>query len=459
MPSGIYTATPLSTAIAAVAARLDDRSQIRWTAPELQTYIQMALRTWNALTAAFRDTLTFNVNVNGSNAPFYDLNVIAPGLRGLTLTTDDALHVLEYHLLEAQSTGSVWSGTNQFTYQDLLQALERRRDQFLLETAAVCQRTSISIAPPPDGRIPLPEQVVTLRRLAWTTPDAVVTPLQREDEWSANAYRTDWVQHPQRTPRVYSLAVEQPLYVQLIPPPNDTGFIDLAYVARGATLGPGVALGVPNDWAWVVIFGALADLLNRDGLALDPARANYAQMRWTHGLLLAQAAPVVLTARIDDRICRVCALPDLDQFRRSWQTTQGRPTVIGTLGQNLLVASPPPDANAPSGYSITLDVVCNAPVPLLPSQPLQIGPELLDTIYDYAQHLALFKEGPTELQASNALLDRFFRAANVYDQWQQALIHQRKALLGQQSQDRRGTAPLHRPTEEPQQPSAPGVTL
>jgi hypothetical protein len=167
----------------------------------------------------------------------------------------------------------------------------------------------------------------------------------------------------------------------------------------------------------------------------------------------------VLTARIDNVVCRVCALPDLDQFQRSWQTTPGTPTRVGTLGQNLLVCAPPATTNAPSGYAITLDLVCNAPVPLLPAQNLQIGPELLDPLLDYAQHLALFKEGPTELQAAQALLERFFRAAGVYDQWQQALMAQRKALLGQQSQDRRGAAPLHRPTEEPQQAATPGATL
>src|SRR5258705_6749020 len=127
MPSGTYTAITLDQATSALAARLADPTQTRWTLGELQRYIQEALRTWGALTAAFKDTLAFNVNVHGSNAPFYDLNIIAPTLRGMTLTTDDAVHLLEYHLMEAQSTGLVWVGTAQFTYQDLVQDLQRRR--------------------------------------------------------------------------------------------------------------------------------------------------------------------------------------------------------------------------------------------------------------------------------------------------------------------------------------------
>ncbi len=462
MPSsGTYTTTTLAQAVSAVSARLSDPGQVHWSAAELTQYLYDALRTWNALTSTFKGTITFNTSdpALNSNTPFFDLPTLAPGLRGYTYTTDDAMYMLEYMLLEALSAGTAWNGTDQFGYDDLRSALQRRRDQFLLETAARVERTLIATASPPDGRVPLPETLVTLRRLAWVALDGTITPLQREDEWSANAYMASWVQHPAATPRVYSVAATAPLYAQLIPVPSVSGTLDLCRVPRGADLTPTIPLGIPDDWVWVVIFGGLADLLGRDGLALDAQRAQYCEQRWQHGLRLAQSAPCVLTARINNVVCPVGALPDLDQFSASWQTTVGQPRRVVTLGQNLLIPVPPPSANAPSGWSISCDVVRNALLPASPSAYLQIGPEQLDVIYDYAQHLALFKEGAAAVATAQPLLDRFFRAAGVEATWQQALARSRKALLGQQSQDRRGASPNHDSNADIQTGVSPGASL
>ncbi len=448
MASGTYTAATLDQACAAVAARLDDPGQIHWTPPELQRYVQEALRIWGALTAAFRSTLTFNTNLFGANAPFYDLPTLSPALRGQTVTDLQALQLLEYHLLEPASTGSAWSGSSQFGLSDLISAIQNRRDQFLIDTSAVVTRTLDPISPPPDGRIPLPESVVTLRRVAWVDPAGTVTPLQRDDEWGANSYLPSWVQTPTQRPRIYSVGVTQPLYTQLIPPPFDTGQLDLIVVPRGAVLGTalnagGTSLGIPNDWVWVVIFGALADLFSKDGLSLDPARAAYCQTRWDQGISLAQAASVVLTGRIDNVVCRVATVQDADSFNRNWQTTPGTPRTLLTCGQTLLAVLPPPTVNAPSGWGVTLDVVQNTPVPISGPGYLPVGPEHLDTLYDYAQHLALLKEGPAQLQTSMALAVRFFTATGAQAAWLRALTPSRAALLGQTVQDRRGAAPAH----------------
>lgn len=457
-PSGTYSTITLTQWITSLAARLGDPNLIHWVPDELEAYLTETLRTWNALTGTFKGTATFNTNdaALNTNTPFFDLPTVAPGLRGMTVTTDQALAVLAFWLLEPPPLAGVWTGTDQFSLADLTHALERRRDQFLLDTAAVVSRTTLPIAPPPDGRVGIPESVVTVRRFAWQTPEGLITPLQREDEWSANAYSPSWVQNPVPVPRMFSMAVEAPLVVQLLPPPSDSGTLDLCYVPRGASLGTGVLIGVPDDWVWVVLFGALADLLGRDGLAFDPQRAQYAEARWQHGLTLARVAPVALTCRIGNQVVRIATLPDLDQYRRTWQTTQAAPKTLATLGQTMAVLVPPPDANAPSGYSVTVDLVRNAPIPVGPAGYLQVGPEVFDTLLDYGQHLALLKEGPTELVSAQALLDRFFRAAGVVTGWQAALQLQRAALQAQTANDKRGASPVNHPVDPASQVAVSG---
>ena len=105
-----------------------------------------------------------------------------------------------------------------------------------------------------------------------------------------------------------------------------------------------------------------------------------------------------------------------------------------TAGQNLVAAWPPP-LNASPAYPVTLDVVCNAPVPSSASDILQISADVYDSILDYAQHLALFKQGPGELQLAMGLLERAGRAAGVELQLQQASQPSRTPLLRQQAQD------------------------
>ena len=44
---------------------------------------------------------------------------------------------------------------------------------------------------------------------------------------------------------------------------------------------------------------------------------------------------------------------------------------------------------------------------MLDSDPIQIGPELTNDLLDYAQHLALIKEGGPQIAGNKGLLDQF----------------------------------------------------
>jgi hypothetical protein len=445
MASGAFTFVTVQQAIAAVSARLVDVSMVRWTYPELLGYLQEALQTWSALTECFHETGVFS---SSGTTAFYDLSVVLPLTRGYTITDQQWITSMVYTLLEPPigSTWNIWPGTSQFTLADLTSALQNRRDQFLRETGAVLTRQVLPISPPPDGRIWLPEAVAEVRRAAWlSTPDTILSPLLRDDEWGFNHFNQPWVQTPTRPPEFFSVGTSPPLILQLSPPPQDTGALDLVSINRGVTLTPSVSptlLGVPDDWAWVVKFGALADVLSKDGLSQDLGRAAYFESRFQHGVKLAQLAAVVLTARINNVTCLVDALSDVDTYFPLWQTTPNTVARLLTAGQNLVALVPPP-GTLPGGetWSITLDVVANAPIPWAGSASLPIGPEVYDVLLDYCEHLALMKEGAQQIDQAQPLLERFLRAAGVTLRIERNTVPERQALRTQGADPTR-TAPL-----------------
>lgn len=431
-----YTAPTFAQAKTALASRLNDPSKVHWVDAELGVYLREALRTWNAWTAHWRDRGTFNLVML---QPFYDLPTVLPTLRAQSVTNWEMVADLQYALVEPAAAGGTWTGTEQFTLQQLTDAIQRRRDLFLQQTGSVLTRAETNYpAPDASGRIDLDERVLTVRRAAWrVTETQLLQPLQRTDEWAANHFSPAW---PQSTddPDEYSVTAVPPITLQVIPAPLGDGTLDLVSVNRGDSIDPLVetSLGIPNDWAWVVKFGALADLLQGDGLALDAARAQYCAARWTQGITMAKAASVVLDGRINGVTVRIASLNDSDKYDPLWQLIPGEPQELIIAGQNLFASNPIAGGGV---YTITLDVVRNAPVPVVDADVLQIGQDIYDAILDYAQHLSLFKEGPGQLDLSQALLQRVTEVAGIDLGLQQASQPSRRPILAQTTQDERGT--------------------
>ena len=307
-------------------------------------------------------------------------------------------------------------------------------------------------APAASGRLALDEAVFNVRRAAWTTTaTGTLYPMLRTDEWAANNYSPPWPQSSQ-PPTSYSVSVTPPITIQLIPPAAGAGDLDLVSIDAGVALPttPSAALGVPDDYAWVLKYGALADLLSGDGLALDLPRAAYCEERWRQGVEHASTAAVVLAGRLTDLTqspsaevpVRITSLSDADRYDPAWQRTPGTPTRILLAGQTLVALLPPPDATV---RTVTLDLVRNAPVPTAGGDILQISQDVYATILDLAQHTALFKEGPGQTQQAMALLQRVAKAAGVDLHLQQGSTPDRSQLIGQTEQDRRVEAEQRTP--------------
>ena len=215
------------------------------------------------------------------------------------------------------------------------------------------------------------------------------------------------------TPSVYSVFHLAPVALELYPPPLATGTVELIVVAPVVTVGGSPAtvyntptvLGIPDDFAWAATWGALADLLALDGPGKDIPRAQYAESRYQEGVQAAKLNPTVLsTAPIWSG-----SIFEMDSFANNWQATTGTPTFAGLAGRNLMALGPVPDGIGPN--AITCDVVRNMPVPAADGDFLQVDRGTIDAILDYAQHLASFRLGGAEFQATARLKDNFVAQA------------------------------------------------
>lgn len=416
---------------AQLAELLDDVGNVYWSDAELGLYLIEALRTWGSLTKFWSDRGVFNTT---AGVAFYDLpSLLVDGvgykLRGYNVTDTQLVSIIQYHLLEP-STGNSWTGTDQFTLADVTAGLQRRRDQFLIDTGSVISHSTANVPATPIGRFILPDNVISLRRLAWITPEGYVTYVWKSDEWAMTSYSALWSTDAKSPPDAWSMALGSPLTVQFLPPPSDTGTLDYLSVNSGATLDPssGVLMGIPDDYTWVAKFGALSDLLNKDGPGRDPDRAAYCEKRYREGIQIASAeadgAASVMQIRINDEVVYSDSLYEVDAARPNWQNRPKQPDNATLAGLNLVAMANVPDAI----YGVTVDVVRNSVIPSADGDFIQLGREEFDGVIGYAQHLACFKLGGANFVATMGMYDRFMRMAGVYNDVIRALIRYEGAL-------------------------------
>lgn len=412
--------------------RLNDASGTYFTNTgaynEINSYLQEAFYTWQGLSGYWRERNLFNTVAGQS---FYPLETYLPTLLNFNITDRQMIAEIQYHLLEPADP-TTWTGTTMFTLDDITQSLQRRRNQFLSETGCVLTQSTQIVAPAPIGREQLADTFIDVRRVAWKAalPLTDVIPLWRQDEWSYNAYKPGWSVNPS-TPTSYSVIGTPPLQIQLSPVPIDAGELDILSVRTGADFNPSAGatlLGVPDNLAWVVKWGTLSDLFSKDGESRDNGRAAYCEQRWQDGCEIARQFVTVVQAEIDGLPVFVQSLADLDAFFPSWGVGTGSPTNVALAGMNMLGVARVPDAGP---YSITLDVVRNAPIPVNDVDVIQVGREVLDAILGYAQHMAMLKQGGTDFQATVPLYTNFVRQAAIYNDKLKAQSIYLNAIEGQ----------------------------
>lgn len=398
MPITSYNWLTFAQLKALLARRLSDTSNVFWTDAENGFYCIEALRCFGILSGFYSTRVTFNTTAGQF---FYNLNdALAAADFGFNVTDTDLVRTLQAHFLETV-TGTTWSTvtgqTDMFVLADATNALQARRNDFLLKTGCVLTYTpAVAVGGTPISRVLLPDTVIDVRRIDWLK-SGVYSLVRRRDEWAANAWNPGWQSGASTPPTSYSAILTNPVQVQFIPPATSAPTaVGLLSVSSGPALNPaaGVLMSVPDDLTPWVKWGAMCDMLGKDGQADDAARAAYCQQRYEEGLQVAAALASVEAVTIGTTNLWISAQIELDDYGAGWQNVSGRPARAAVSGWNMLALSPVPDAT----YAVTLDLIPNTPVPSLDADFVQIGREHVDVIVDYAEHLARFKQGMDEVQ-------------------------------------------------------------
>jgi hypothetical protein len=103
------------------------------------------------------------------------------------------------------------------------------------------------------------------------------------------------------------------------------------------------------------------------------------------------------------------SLYDLDYGQPTWESDQcasgDLPQIFAPMGTNLFAIWP---SSFAGGESMVVDGVIPAPDPTTGTY-VNLGQEELTAILDYSEHLAQFKEGGQEFEASQLLLQKFLK--------------------------------------------------
>jgi hypothetical protein len=378
--------------------------------PELLLYIQEAMREFNALAAYWRGDFTFPA-VAGTT--WYDITATATApntLRPLTLTTTSLYTIIEYHLLEPPVGAGAWTGSAQFALSDIQNAVTQRLNELL--GASGCSITQSLIAASP-GRTALPVTTLDLRRVAFIPATGFGPPstLWQDDSWAWESFEYDYTTLPQGIPTTYAQNTQPLLTFDVDRNLSVAGQYELL-TTQAVTGASGSSVIVPDDWAWVIKWGALADLLGRESNSKDMVRQGYCEQRFAQGMSLLTLAPALLGFRVNNLPAEIDAVRSVDQYNTGWESASGSPTTALAAGLNLLALTPTPDSGGP--YTCTATVVENCPVPVNPTDAINVTADVYEALLDEAQHLAMFKCGGAEFLATIPMHQRFLSVAALY---------------------------------------------
>lgn len=188
---------------------------------------------------------------------------------------------LQYDLIEPQIDGGASWDSGLWTREEVLGAITFRQSTLLKQTLLVVSRDTTTLVPGQGTlRMDLPADWIRTVSLVWTGADGTIRELSRGSAFEADHLLPTWAS-VQAPPLVYMEYDTPTLQVEIGPIPDQAGTCELLYIARGDSLtGDGVALVVPDEVADAVIFGALAELLSKDGRGQDLGRSAYAEQRF-----------------------------------------------------------------------------------------------------------------------------------------------------------------------------------
>lgn len=456
-----YSWLTLTSAITQIQDRLNDAG-VFWSIAEIKIYLQEALSILQALTESWRAEFTFNVQGSQWN----NLGLMAGSPRLRSITDAQVATQMEYMLLEPPVGISAWTGTNQFSVEKLQTSLQVRSNEVIQVAGCNTVDLAPINSTPGTRRTLLADTTLEVRRVRFlqlvgiangtcssgatviavtstvglysglvpqgagiaagtvvlsvgsgtvsvslpTTSPLATTPLtfsqpfylKRSDTQAFHYFDSDYLQQDQ-TPKEWSIASEPPLSFDVDTAPNTPGTYDVMVLQSGAQFGTSpTVLAIPNDWAWVPMYGALADLLSEEPESTDRQRAVYCAKRFQDGLQMMKRSNWFNQALIQGAVADTPSLEKKDRWSIGWQEDVGGIPGVVTDGIDQFNVTPC------TPVSVLLTVVQNAPFLDATNTYVQVTRDDWDQVLNYVQHTACFKLGGSEFANTMPLLDSFF---------------------------------------------------
>ena len=154
----VYSWLTLSAAIAALKGRLNQWQL--WTDSELEIYLYESLRHFNGLTEQWNTT----VAIPNADGQWINTGTLASSPRLRSVTDVDLYTQMEFMLLEPAS-GGTWTGSSQFTLQNLQWSLQKRIQEVIQATSCnMAQLAPINATPGVRNGYALADTVLEPRR-------------------------------------------------------------------------------------------------------------------------------------------------------------------------------------------------------------------------------------------------------------------------------------------------------
>lgn len=232
--------------------------------------------------------------------------------------------------------------------------------------------------------------------------------LTREDTEAFQSFQPSYLQDF-GLPQSWSVASEPPLGFDTDLAPSVPGTFDILALNAAATFAPPSAtlLGIPDDWSWLPMYGALADVLGIESEATDRSRAAYCLQRYTEGLELMKQSNWLLKTTINGQVAKATALAEMDGFGNGWQESYWFLPSVVEAGIDMLAPTPG------VGLAVGVTLLGNAPLLDTTGVYVQVARDDFEAVLNYAQTVAAFKEGGAEFEATLPLLQDFYRAVGA----------------------------------------------
>lgn len=193
---------------------------------------------------------------------------------------------IEYHMLENGDADAKFDAgafpSTMWSQDEILAYIAGRRQRLHKMTNIVLTRLPGIAATPGVTTYDYPEDWIATARLTWRNfDDSVIRVISRLDAYQADMGDLSWMSDFNTIPEGYHdlASTQATLRFELIAGPGDVGQMDLLYVAN-----PDLLEDTIEEFRWVIKYGAMEDMLNKEGEANDPQRAAYCRMRWEMGL-------------------------------------------------------------------------------------------------------------------------------------------------------------------------------